>query len=62
MRDPLTLSFTLTYAATLGVGLLMFLGQVLTVTALLVIAGTTSALAWAVRRLSRLITRTPARR
>ncbi|WP_185982271.1 hypothetical protein [Arthrobacter sp. KBS0703] len=46
MNDPSTLGFALTYAGTLGVAALMFLAQVIAFTGLLVLAGTTSLLAW----------------
>lgn len=53
MNEPSTLTFTLTYAATLGVAALMFLGQVIAFTALLALAGTVGLL----RQGARLITR-----
>lgn len=49
MNDSSTLSFALTYAGTLGVAVLMFLGQFIAFTALLVLAGTLSVLARAAR-------------
>ena len=54
MNDPSTLSYTLTYAATLTVALLLFLSQVIAVTALLALAGTTTLLSSAVRAIPRL--------
>jgi hypothetical protein len=48
-----TLDFALAYAGTLGVAMLMFLGQVMAFTALLVLAGTLSALAWTARAITR---------
>jgi hypothetical protein len=47
-----TLDFALTYAGTLGVAMLMFLGQVMAFTALLVLTGTLSALAWTARAIT----------
>lgn len=49
MNDPSTLSFALTYAGTLGVALLIFLGQAIVFTVLLVLAGSLSLLIWAGR-------------
>lgn len=43
MSEPSTLSFTLTYAATLGVALLFFLAQIIAMSALLALAGIGSA-------------------
>lgn len=40
MNDPSTVAFTLTYAATLGVTAVMFLGQILAFAGLLALAGT----------------------
>jgi hypothetical protein len=54
MNDPSTLSYTLTYAATPAVALLPFLSQVIAVTALLALAGTTTLLTSAVRAIPRL--------
>jgi hypothetical protein len=54
MNDPSTLSYTLTYAGTLAVALLLFLGQVIAVTALLALAGTATLLTSAVRAIPRL--------
>jgi hypothetical protein len=39
MTETSTLTFTLTYAATLGVAAIMFLGQVIAFTAMLATAG-----------------------
>jgi hypothetical protein len=61
MNDPSTLSYTLTYAATLAVALLLFLSQALAVTALLALAGTTTLLTSAVRAIPRLPSRRRAR-
>lgn len=49
MRDSSTLVFTLTYAGTLGVALLMFLGQLAAFTALLAIAASAKLLIHAAR-------------
>ena len=46
MNDLSTLSFSLTYAGTLGVALLIFLGQAVVFATLLVLAGSLSLLAW----------------
>ena len=54
MNDPSTLSYTLTYAATLTVALLIFLSQAIAVTALLTLAGTTTLLTSTVRAIPRL--------
>jgi hypothetical protein len=53
VNEPSTLSFALTYAGTLGVAVLLFLGQLISFTALLVLAGTMTFLA----RTARVITR-----
>jgi hypothetical protein len=53
VNDPSTLSFALTYAGTFGVAALMFVGQTIAFTALLVIAGTLRFLAWAARVVTR---------
>lgn len=46
MNDLSTLSFSLTYAGTLGVALLIFLGQAVVFATLLLLAGSLSLLAW----------------
>lgn len=46
MNDPSTLSFSLTYAGTLGVALVIFLGQAVVFAGLSVLAGSLSLLAW----------------
>ena len=46
MNDLSALSFSLTYAGTLGVALLIFLGQAVVFATLLVLAGSLSLLAW----------------
>jgi hypothetical protein len=61
MNDPSTLSYTLTYAATLAVALLLFLSQAIAVTALLALAGTATLLNSAVRAIPRLPGRRRAR-
>lgn len=53
MNEPTILTFTLTYAATLGVAALMFLGQVIAFTALLALAGAAGLLAYGVRAITR---------
>lgn len=53
MPDPSTLAFGLTYAGTLAVALLMFLGQLAAFTALLAIIGTAKLLDISVRALIR---------
>lgn len=53
MNEPSTLTFTLTYAATLGVAALMFLGQMIAFSAVLALAGTVGL----IRHGARLITR-----
>ncbi|MBT2597965.1 hypothetical protein [Arthrobacter sp. ISL-72] len=57
MSESSALGFALTYAATLGVGVLMFFGQVIAFTALLVLAGTVSLLARSERVMTRRRTR-----
>lgn len=57
MNDPSTLSFALTYAGTLGVAVLMFFGQLMAFTVLLVLAGIITLLGQTVRVIAR-----PARR
>lgn len=52
MNDLSTLSFSLTYAGTLGVALLIFLGQAVVFATLLVLAGSLSLLAWTGRILT----------
>jgi hypothetical protein len=54
MNDPSTLSYTLTYAATLTVALLIFPSQVIAVTALLALAGTATLLTSAIPAIPRL--------
>ena len=49
MNEPSILTFTLTYAATLGVAALMFLGQVIAFTAILALAGTVGLLNYGIR-------------
>jgi hypothetical protein len=49
VNDLSTLSLSLTYAGTLGVALLIFLGQSLVFAALLVLAGSLSLLVWTAR-------------
>ena len=46
MNDLSTLSFSLTHAGTLGVALLIFLGQALVFSTLLLLAGSLNLLAW----------------
>ncbi|WP_156372469.1 hypothetical protein [Arthrobacter sp. Leaf337] len=46
MNDLSTLSFSLTYAGTLGVALLIFLGQAVVFATLLLLAGSLCLLAW----------------
>lgn len=46
MNDLSTLSLSLIYAGTLGVALLIFLGQAVVFTTLLVLAGSLSLVAW----------------
>lgn len=46
MNEPSTLSFSLTYAGTIGVALLIFLGQAVVFTTLLILAGSLSLVAW----------------
>lgn len=53
MNDLSTLSFSLTYAGTLGVALLIFLGQAVVFAILLVLAGSLSLLAWTGRIITR---------
>lgn len=49
MNEPSTLTFTLTYAATLGVAAIMFLGQVIAYTAMLAVAGVAALLTYGAR-------------
>lgn len=57
MNDPSTLSFALTYVGTLGVAVLIFFGQIMAFTILLVLAGIITLLGQTVRLIAR-----PARR
>jgi hypothetical protein len=57
VNDPSTLSFALTYAGTLGVAVLLFFGQVMAFTALLVLAGAIAVLGQVVHVVSRRIRR-----
>jgi len=57
MSEPPTLSFTLTYAATLGVALPFFLAQIIAMSALLALAGISAALAGTVQSMARLLSR-----
>lgn len=49
MNEPSTLTFTLTYAATLGVAAVMFLGQIFAFTAVLALAGAVGLLSYGAR-------------
>ena len=53
MIESSTLTFTLTYAATLGVAAAMFLGQIIAFTAMLVLAGIVGLLANGARLVTR---------
>jgi hypothetical protein len=53
MNESSILTFTLTYAATLGVAALMFLGQAIAFTAMLVLAGAAGLLTYGVRAITR---------
>jgi hypothetical protein len=53
MNEPSTLTFTLTYAATLGVAAVMFLGQIIAFIAVLALAGAVSLLTRGVRKIRR---------
>lgn len=53
MNEPSILTFTLTYAATLAVAALMFLGQVIAFTVMLALAGTARFLTYAARVITR---------
>jgi hypothetical protein len=53
MNEPSTLTFTLTYAATLGVAAVMFLGQVIAFAAMLALAGTVGLLSYGARLITR---------
>ena len=53
MNESSILTFTLTYAATLVVAALMFLGQVIAFTAMLALAGTAGLLTYAARVITR---------
>lgn len=53
MNEPSTLTFTLTYAATLGVAALMFLGQLFALTAMLALAGAAGLLTSGARVITR---------
>lgn len=53
MNEPSTLTFTLTYAATLGVAAVMFLGQIIAFIAVLALAGAVSLLTHGVRKIRR---------
>ncbi|MGO4806122.1 hypothetical protein AB4089_13420 [Arthrobacter sp. 2MCAF15] len=57
MSEPSTLSFTLTYAATLGVALLFFLAQVIAMSVLLALAGISAALTGTLQSMARLLSR-----
>lgn len=61
MSEPSTLSFTLTYVATLGVALLMFVAQVIAVSALLALAGIGVAFTTALQAVSRIVHTAPNR-
>jgi len=53
MNEPSTLNFTLTYAATLGVAALIFLAQVIALTATLVLVGAAGLITYGARRIRR---------
>jgi hypothetical protein len=53
MNEPSTLTFTLTYAATLGVAAVMFLGQIIAFIAVLALAGAVSLLTHGARKIRR---------
>ena len=53
MNEPSTLTFTLTYAATLGVAAVMFLVQIIAFTAMLALAGTVGLLSHGARLITR---------
>ena len=53
MNDLSTLSFSLTHAGTLEVALLIFLGQAVVFSTLLLLAGSLSLLAWTGRIITR---------
>ena len=53
MNELSTLTFVLTYAATLGVAAVMFLAQIVAFTAVLSLAGVVGLLTYAGRRLRR---------
>ena len=53
MSEPTVLTFTLTYAATLGVAALMFLDQVIAFTAILALAGAAGLLTHGVKAITR---------
>ena len=57
MSEPSTLSFTLTYAATLGVALLFFLAQIIAVSVLLALAKISAALTGIFQFVARLLSR-----
>lgn len=53
MNEPSTLTFSLTYAATIGVAALMFLGHIIAFTAILALAGTAGLLTYGARIITR---------